>query len=256
MESLDDKLTRGGPVVRAPGSRYLRFLVTTDKRNALSYSTNPFYQILDDGSRSYSVNLDLTAKPMSNLQLSGGPAYTKTAASSQFLKSEADPSSVAFYGRRIIFAALRQRTALFTARANYTVNPSMTFEIYAQPFISAASYSSYQEFAAPRASARNVFPQSAVRRFGTGAGRIDSVQVSPTHAVGIPNPDFNFRSLRGNAVFRWEYRPGSTLFLVWQQTREDTEPFGDFSLSRDRQALFAIHPQNIFQLKINYWMSR
>jgi hypothetical protein len=79
--------------------------------------------------------------------------------------------------------------------------------------------------------------------------------VSPTLSIPIDNPNFNFRSLRGNAVYRWEYRPGSTLFVVWQQTREDTAPFGDFSFSRDRSALFKAHPDNIFQVKMNYWLS-
>ena len=68
------------------------------------------------------------------------------------------------------------------------------------------------------------------------------------------NPDFNFRSLRGNAVLRWEYRPGSTLFLVWTQQRSDTAPFGDFDFRRDRQALFRATPDNIFLVKVSYWL--
>ena len=70
------------------------------------------------------------------------------------------------------------------------------------------------------------------------------------------NPDFNYRSLRGTAVLRWEWRPGSTLFLAWQQSREDyAAGVGDFDFGRDRQALFRADPDNIFVLKVNYWLT-
>ncbi|HEX2090752.1 MAG TPA: DUF5916 domain-containing protein, partial [Longimicrobiaceae bacterium] len=72
----------------------------------------------------------------------------------------------------------------------------------------------------------------------------------------FPNPDFNFRSLRGNAVLRWEYRPGSTLFLVWQQNRGGTVSFGDFELGRDVGGIFEAQPDNVFVVKVNYWLGR
>jgi hypothetical protein len=70
------------------------------------------------------------------------------------------------------------------------------------------------------------------------------------------NPDFNFRSLRGNAVLRWEYRPGSTLFVVWQQQRSGVESFGDFDLSRDSRGVFRAPPDNVFVIKMSYWFGR
>ena len=76
-----------------------------------------------------------------------------------------------------------------------------------------------------------------------------------TYAGQVPNLDFNLRSLRGNAVLRWEYRPGSTVFVAWQQRRQGVAPLGDFSLGRDRAALFATRPDNIFLVKMNYWLN-
>lgn len=70
------------------------------------------------------------------------------------------------------------------------------------------------------------------------------------------NPDFNIRSLRGTAVVRWEYRPGSTVFFVWTQQREGFDAFGDFQFGRDRSALFRDRPTNIFQVKATYWLGR
>lgn len=77
-----------------------------------------------------------------------------------------------------------------------------------------------------------------------------------TFAPRIPNPNFNISSLRGNAVLRWEYRPGSTLFFVWTQQRSAVAPFGDFDVSRDADQLFGAHPDNVFLVKVSYWLGR
>jgi len=72
----------------------------------------------------------------------------------------------------------------------------------------------------------------------------------------VQNPDFNLRSVRGNAVFRWEYRPGSTLYLAWTQSRSASESFGDFNFARDRAGLFSTRPDNIFLVKASWWLPR
>jgi hypothetical protein len=92
-------------------------------------------------------------------------------------------------------------------------------------------------------------------------GRLTTYTIDPdgsgdANAFQIRNPDFNLRSLRGSAVFRWEYRPGSTLFFVWTQQRSDAASQGDFDFGRDRDALFAARPQNIFLVKASWWLSR
>jgi hypothetical protein len=84
----------------------------------------------------------------------------------------------------------------------------------------------------------------------------DCAAGEPAGAFQIGDPNFNVRSLRGNAVLRWEYRPGSTLFLVWQQQREGAEAFGSFEFSRDANAIFRQRPDNIFVIKASYWIGR
>jgi len=88
------------------------------------------------------------------------------------------------------------------------------------------------------------------------SAKVASRSTPGTTATTFENPDFNLRSLRGNAVVRWEYRPGSTIFFVWQQQREASAPVGDFALARDRRALFRAHPDNVFLVKVNYWLGR
>jgi hypothetical protein len=86
---------------------------------------------------------------------------------------------------------------------------------------------------------------------------VDPDAAGPAAPFTFDNPSFNRRSLRGNAVYRWEYRPGSTLYVVWTQSRDDELRYvGNFELDRDRAALFATKPDNIFLVKVNWWLGR
>ena len=253
-ETLDDRLLRGGPAVRRPGTTRWSLDIETDERRAVSYEVDLGRTWSEVGRGSYDAEVAVRVKPASNIAFSIGPSYGRSFNPVQYVTAQSDPTATSFYGRRYIFAALEQRELALDARLNVTLTPAMTLELFAQPFIETGIYSGYNEFLAPRQSARRVF--SDVTSAGTGEDRVDAIRTGPDRIVSVENPDFNVRSLRGNAVFRWEYRPGSTLFLVWQQSREDEAPYGDFNLSRDRAALFSARPDNVFQLKVNYWLSR
>ena len=84
---------------------------------------------------------------------------------------------------------------------------------------------------------------------------IDPDGAGPAGSFTVDNKDFNTRSLRGNAVLRWEFRPGSTLFLVWQQHRSGTEDFGDFDFGRDAGSIFDAPADNVFAIKFDYWLN-
>ena len=130
--------------------------------------------------------------------------------------------------------------------------------MYAQPFLSSADYGTPAELAKPRTYEFD--------RYGEDVGDLETTEggyfVYPQGAGAgqprffVPNRDFNLRSLRGNAVLRWEWRPGSTLYLAWQQDRSDYAPYvGDFSMARDRRALFDAQPDNVLVLKVSYWLN-
>ncbi|HZK79298.1 MAG TPA: DUF5916 domain-containing protein [Gemmatimonadaceae bacterium] len=253
-EALDDRLTRGGPVVRRTGYTVAYLNVSTDARNRAAFATNPTFTVYESGERGYSVNLNATLKPSSNILASIGPRFSRVSNPFQFVTSGTDSTSHAFFGRRYIFAALDQRTLSMDTRLNVTLTPAISLELYAQPFISSAGYSGFNEFVAPRQSARRLFSAAEVKTDGSGSTKVFHITPPGGQTVSFGNPDFNLRSLRGNAVFRWEYRPGSTLFLVWQQSRSDTESIGNFDYSRDQAALFRATPGNVFELKMSYWL--
>jgi hypothetical protein len=131
------------------------------------------------------------------------------------------------------FARLRQRTAGFTGRANITLTPDLSFQLYAQPFIATGAYTAPREMVDPRAKA-----YADRWEAWTGGGT----------PVGFNDWQFN-----SNLVVRWEYRPGSTLFVVWQQGRSGQGTPGAFDVKGDFGELFATRPDNTILLKASYW---
>ncbi|NIM49401.1 MAG: hypothetical protein GTO22_09115 [Gemmatimonadales bacterium] len=167
-----------------------------------------------------------------------------------------DPTATAFYGTRYVFSDLEQNSLSMNTRLNVTFTPNLTLEVFLQPLISSNQFTNFKEYDRPRELAKSVYG----RDVGTIATDGATYTVDPDGPAGpaepftFDNPDFNFRSLRGNAVLRWEFRPGSTLYLVWTQSRADDAPVGDLDFGRDVRALFDAPAENIFLLKINYWI--
>jgi len=256
----DDRLTRGGPVVRTPASMLYVVNLSTDNRKRVVLSTGPSYSRNTEGGWSWSADLRVGLKPATNVKVSFSPAYSVSRDRTQFVARFADPSATAFYGQRVVFSDLEQHVASMNTRLNWTFSPTLTLELFAQPFIATGSFSGYKEFVRARSIEKHEFDAQQLTPV-VDQGRVVGYELDPdrnaaTANFQLPNPDFNFRSLRGNAVLRWEYRPGSTLFLVWQQQRSGVEPFGTFDLSRETHGVFDAPPDNVFVVKVSYWFGR
>jgi hypothetical protein len=164
-----------------------------------------------------------------------------------------------------VFGRLDQKTFAMDTRLNMTFTPNLTLQLFAQPFIASGSYTSFKEFAEARSRKMNYFGRdngsTVTKTTDAQTGRVSGYSVDPDGSGAAPaftfdNPTFNFRSLRGTGVLRWEYRPGSTLYFVWTQQRDGSDTLGDFDFSRDRSALFRQRPTNVFQIKGTYWIGR
>ena len=117
-------------------------------------------------------------------------------------------------------------------------------------------YRDFKELAAPREDRYDIYGKDhgTIAPDGTGGYTVDPDGPGPAAAFGFLDPNFNLRSLIGNAVLRWQYRPGSAMFFVWQQNREGVESFGDFGFSRDVSGIFHRQPSNVFAVKLTYWL--
>jgi hypothetical protein len=175
----------------------------------------------------------VTVNASTQLRISVGPNFSRDHNDSQWFGNFTDAS-----GTHYTFAHLEQRTNSMTARVNFTATPDLTFEVYAQPFVTTGTYSDLREASNPSASSYDA-------RF------------SPYAFPSGSQTAFKVTELRTNSVVRWEYRPGSTLFVVWQHGREG---FSNQALTqswtRDYRELFDLHPDNTFLVKVAYWLSR
>lgn len=258
----DDRLLRGGPVVRKPGNVFVNVNVNTDSRKRVIGSFTAARGANTRGGRSLNLSTGAEARPTSNVYVSVNPSWNDARNLLQYVRAVNDPTAVDFAGRRHVLATLRQKTLGLDTRLNVTFSPTMTLQLYAQPFFSSGAYSEFKEFVAPRRSDWAVYGRDAgtitrATSDGTGAYTIDpDGATGPAAPFALSNPDFSVRSLRGNAVFRWEYQPGSTLFFAWAHSRAGSAPFGDFDFARDREALLADRPDNVFLVKATWWIAR
>jgi hypothetical protein len=165
----------------------------------------------------------------------------------------ADPVATATYGHRYVFAELDQWQLQANLRANWTFSPTMSLQLFAQPLISTGAYTDYRELAAPRTYSFNTFEDVTE---ADGNVTIDPDGAGSASPFTFSRPDFRFVSLRGNAVFRWEYRPGSTLYLVWTQQREDSDGDGQFQFGPSVRRLLVGRPDNVLAVKLTYWLGR
>jgi hypothetical protein len=213
-----------------------------------------------DGGHDEGANFSVRYRPRSNIQFSVAPAWSRAEVAAQFVTAFNDPAATAFFGRRAVFAGLTQQTFSMDTRLNVTFTPTLSLEMFAQPFVSSGEYHDFKEFDAPRGLHKTAFGSRITAERDAAGNEVSYVLDADGDPATAPftfgNPDFNFRSLRGSAVLRWEYRPGSTLFFVWQQQRSASEAFGDFALGRDAGAVFREHPDNVFVIKASYYIGR
>ncbi len=258
---FDDRMTRGGPTVKRPSSWVLFSNIATDARRPVSLQSHQFYWSSVDGSSEYGFNAEARLRPASGVALSFGPRFMRTRFESQYVAGFADGTATEMLGRRAVFATIDQTTLSMDTRLALSFSPTLMFELYAQPLMASGAYSEFKEFVRPRSAEKSLFDDQQLVPVRGEDGRVVSYSLDPdrnpaTAGFTFDNPDFNMRSLRGSAVLRWEYLPGSTLYFVWQQSRSGRAPYGDMRFSRDAAALFQEDADDIFVIKAAYWFGR
>ena len=204
------------------------------------------------------------------MSLSFTPGYFTGRGAAQYVKRVPDATAATTLGVRYVFAELRQQSFYVTWRLNATFSPDLSFQLYAQPFTFTGHYTGFKELRSPRTFSFNQYGRDNSSTVTLddptvcgGAGQGECSGIDPDGAAGpaktfaLYNPDFRTRSFRTNAVLRWEYRPGSTLFVVWTHSRSGYFPYdASFDVWRDAgRELFRDRPTNVFLVKLNYWLS-
>ncbi|HEY0139996.1 MAG TPA: DUF5916 domain-containing protein [Thermoanaerobaculia bacterium] len=245
-EVYDDRRTRGGPAVRRPSSRWIGGGGGSDTRKKFSFDVEGEYWEAEDGSDSEFILLTLAYRPTSALKLQLQPRWNGQHERTQYVATAVDPGYTETYGRRYVFATLDSKTLDLGIRADWTVSPRLSFQLFVQPFVASGAYSDFKQLTRPRDD--DYTPYETIRL------ESDSNRYFVGNDLSFRNPDFNLRSVRGSAVVRWEFRPGSAMYVVWNENREDIVSQGDFRPRRDFAALPDAPSQDVFLVKFSYWL--
>ena len=244
-------LTRGGPLMgRGPGWTTVlnvgnRTIAETRWTAALTSSRN------DDGLASDRVSGSLSVRPGPRWQLTAEPYYDRTTEPQQYVSTLAGGRPET-YDSRYVFAFIDRTTMATAFRLGLTIRPDMNIDVYAEPFAASGRYYDYGELLAPRSRER--------LRYGTaGTSLVVNDDGSQTvtadgASFNLRNRDFNTLSFRSNLVLRWEWRPGSTLYLVWQQSRAGSETLGDHIGPSDMFRSLTAPGTNFFVIKTSFWL--
>jgi hypothetical protein len=255
--ALDDRLTRGGPLVRVPGAWNFSASYFGDRRKHYLLQGN-LQATSGRANPGAGGDVQLTVQPTPTFSFVLAPAFSWSKTRAQYLTTTADSLATGTYRHRYVFAELVQRQLALVTRINWTFTPRLSFQLFAQPLLASGRYERFKELAAPRSFDFSGYgkDQGSIQR-ANGTVSIDPDGLPGTlNTISFGEPNFSLRSLRGNAVLRWEYQPGSTLFLVWQQRREDAAALGDLQLGRDLRALLKASGENILAVKASFWISR
>jgi uncharacterized protein DUF5916 len=253
--AYDDALTRGGPLARLPTFRDVQLTLNSDSRKTARLTANLTQAWTAADEQRTNADLTLSFRPSTALRLSLGPAFTRRHNLSQYVTTVTDPVAAATFGSRYLFATIDQTEISMVTRMDWTFAPTLSFQLYLQPLISAGDFTDLKEFVRPGTYDFAVYGRDKGVATRTASGtEIDPGDGGATFTV--PDQNFTIRSLRANAVLRWEWRPGSTLFLVWQQNRENDTAIGNLRLGRDIDALFSGgESRNLLAVKASYWLS-
>ena len=219
--ALDDREARGGPAIRRPPGWSAQARIASEPRRPIAGELSHLAARDDDGGRQSDSRATLTLRPRPNLSFSITGRFGDNRYDARWVASVPDTTASATGGSRVVLGELAERRIEIAPRIDWTVRPQLTLQLYLQPFIASGAYAGIKELVAPGGGYRVYGADgSTIARVGSPRGyQVDLDGAGPAAPFTIRDPDFVLRSLRGNAVVRWEVNGATTLFLVWNQTR-------------------------------------
>jgi hypothetical protein len=228
--AYDARLTRGGPLMQTPKGWETQLEVRSSDAAQTRADFGVTYGRDEDGGTTFDTSAELTLQPAPQWQLSVRPAYEREVNTQQYVATLAGGGAATF-GRRYVFAHVDRSTYSTQLRMNYTFKPDLTLDFYGEPFAASGRYDHLGQLAAARA------------------------RLTSPLDVALPARDFNVQSFRSNLVLRWEWRPGSLLYLVWQQDRSSEEALRERISVGDMFGSLGRSGDNFFAVKASFWFS-
>jgi hypothetical protein len=248
--ALSDDRTRGGPLMRTATNWNVNGGVQSSFSSNTRWRVGAIYGRDDLNGYFYRMNGGVSFRPSGRWEISADPSLTWERNTRQYITQRSGGPSETF-DTRYVFGSIRRTTLSTQFRLNYAVNPDLTFEVYAEPFAASGQYAQIGELSRPGTS--------DLRYYGIGGSTIRQ-QLDGSYVVTDGSdqftltPNFNVMSFRSNMVLRWEWRPGSTLFLVWQQNRFGLEDPTERARMGDLWNTLSVEGDNYFAVKVSYWI--
>jgi hypothetical protein len=252
-ESMNNTRTRGGPYTLNPASFSWRVFLHTDGRK--DWILRLYGNNWQNGFSNFrSIGFGIEYRPVPYISFSISPGYDWNLDFSQYIDTYDDSLATETYGNRYVYGELEHKTYSTNIRLNWTFSPTLSLQLFVQPLISSGKYVKYKELKAARTYDWLNYGEEG-STFDDENYIADPDGDGPAPPIDIGNNDFNIVSLRGNAVLRWEYLPGSVIFFVWTQSRIDEEDNGNVKFGDSFNRLVDLQPDNIFMLKFTYWFN-
>ena len=265
---MSDDLTRGGPLMGTGRGGGVDLRLFTNEANSTQGGVRLGASRGEFGASSQSIGVNLNARPGSRWQLSIAPFWQHAVNPRQYV-AVVSGGTAATYGSRYVFSTVDQTTLSMQLRLNYSFSPGLTLEVYAEPFASSGNFSDYGELTAAQASTLRSYGTDNTTITQDPSGNFTVTDGNNGQVFALDNNNFNVLSYRSNVVLRWEWRPGSALFFIWQQNRasdcsggydtgicfqEDITP-GSGIRAGDLLATRVVPGDNVLVLKATYWFS-
>ena len=237
--------------MQEPGSWEVNARVQNSSAARNRWEASVGYGQDEDGGLEFDTGLSLSVRPQPRWEISVGPSYERELDTQQYI-TELDRTGDETFGRRYVFAHIDRSTIVMQTRLNYTFKPDLTLDVYAEPFAASGDLFDHGELAVPRTR--------LVRQYGTDGTTAEPLADGTLHVTDGPdsfdlaNRDFNVMSFRSNVVLRWEWQPGSTLFVVWQQDRFERTLTDVRINGGDLFGSLTAPGVNFFLVKASFWL--
>jgi hypothetical protein len=250
--ALSDDLSRGGPLVGTPSGWWAGIETSNNFSASTRYGWEFYTSGTEFGAWDYNIGFEFSTRLGKRLEFSATPSYFRGVYTRQYVAT-VDSGNPATFGKRYIFSFIDQSTLATQFRLSYFFNPDLSLELYAEPFSASGHYYGYGELREPGGRELKRYGEEGTTLTKNPDGSYTVTDAADTFAFS--NGDFGYLSFRSNLVLRWEFRPGSTLYLVWQQNRSGDEAPG--RLVRPNYLWKAIEAggDNFLAIKISYWLA-
>jgi hypothetical protein len=251
FRALNPALTRGGPLMQVPASWSANASLGNAATSQTRFSASTTFTGNEDGGSARRVNGSLSFFMGPRWRLAIDPSYDRTINDQQYVTTQSG-GGFHTYDSRYIFAFIDRSTLSTEIRTAFTLKPNVNLDVYAEPFASSGRYYDFGELLRARERARLTYGTAGTKEeiAPNGDRRVTTADGTFT----IANTDFNMRSLRANVVLRWEWRPGSTLYVVWQQDRSVRDEIGTRASLRDLLGSLTAPGSNVLAIKTSFWL--